>query len=1186
MSREIFAEEIERLPLHQFTEQAYLDYAMYVILDRALPHIGDGLKPVQRRIIYAMSELGLKASSKYKKSARTVGDCFVKGALVHTEQGLMPIEQLKAGDKVLLPPGGLSEITQTFVNPPSPVIKVHLSNGYIFTVTPDQQFRVLQKDLTIGWEHAEFLEGKSVLVSNPYCLGEPPPHPEKKVADLAYIVGLLVAEGYLTDRKRSKRVGINMINREPLEFLYDFCAHKNIAVSWSQVPPQKPHHQVQYCVRFTGLSEAYAACDPTSANKQVPDWILNDRRLFAPFLAGFTDGDGHIRANPLKREVVLASTSSQLLIQIQAMLADTGIHAYYWCNQNRTEKNWLPFYSLTMTGNDASRFGVLVRNDLKVSKKRYHALNLAEGGGRLANTVSECIPGEVIFTELSKYHLGGGWYQDQAGQKFRAGIKYPGGSKIRYSSDLLAKTISYRQLEEWGILNKLERLGSPLAVRLKTVMATYCILQVETVVKSEQLAATYDIQIADDSHEFMVQGCAVHNCLGKFHPHGDIACYEAMVLMAQPFSYRYPLIDGQGNWGSIDDPKSFAAMRYTEARLSAFADSLLSELGQGTVDWQPNFDGTLAEPVLLPARLPQILLNGATGIAVGMATDIPPHNLTEVATACIHLLKHPQATVADLCTYLLAPDYPTAAEIITPPTELLKIYETGTGSIRLRASYLQENGDIVITTLPHQTSSAKVVAQIAEQMTMKKLPMLADVRDESDHENPVRLVLELKGKQIDRNSVMAHLFATTDLERSYRVNLNMIGLDGRPQVKNLKTLLQEWLNYRIQTVQRRLQYRLDKIYQRLHLLAGLLIAYLNIDEVIAIIRDKDRPKPILMRAFGLTETQAEAILELKLRQLAKLEEIKIRGEQDELAQERDRLTITLNSEKNLRQLLITEIKADIKKYGDLRCSPLVTRPPAQPLENKELISSDPLTVILSAKGWVRTAKSHEVDLTSLSYRAGDELANASQGYSHQQAVFLDASGRSYSTPAHSLPSARSQGEPLGGRFTPPNGISFVQVLLGEPETLYLLAADAGYGFIISLGELYTKNKAGKAILTLPSGSQLLPPLLITQPDTQHYAVITSAGYLAIVSLSELPRLPKGKGVKLLNIPTKSTEKVIALTLLQPQTDKLTLHVGKRHLTLKERDIEAYTIERNRRGYKLPQGFQRVEKITLSANDNN
>lgn len=686
------------------------------------------------------------------------------------------------------------------------------------------------------------------------------------------------------------------------------------------------------------------------------------------------------------------------------------------------------------------------------------------------------------------------------------------------------------------------------------------------------------------SSKYKKSARTVGDVLGKFHPHGDSACYEAMVLMAQPFSYRYPLIDGQGNWGSIDDPKSFAAMRYTEARLSAFADILLSELGQGTVDWQPNFDGTLTEPVLLPARLPQVLLNGATGIAVGMATDIPPHNLTEIATACIHLLKHPQATVADLCTYLLAPDYPTAAEIITSATELLKIYETGIGSIRLRASYLQDNGDIVITALPHQTSGAKIITQIAEQITSKKLPMVADVRDESDHENPVRLVIEFKSKHLDRDSVMAHLFATTDLERSYRVNLNVIGLDGRPQVKNLKTLLQEWLNYRIQTVQRRLQYRLDKIHNRLHLLAGLLIAYLNIDEVIAIIRDKDRPKPILMRTFGLTETQAEAILELKLRQLAKLEEIKIRGEQDELAQERDRLTKTLNSEKNLRQLLVTEIKADIKKYGDPRCSPLVSRPPAQPLENKELIVAEPLTVILSAKGWVRTAKGHEVDLTNLTYRAGDELANASQGYSHQQVVFLDASGRSYSTPAHSLPSARSQGEPLIGRFTPPNGISFVQVLLGEPETSYLLASDAGYGFIISLGELYTKNKAGKTILTLPSGSQLLHPLLITQPDTQHYAAITSAGYLAIVSLNELPRLPKGKGVKLLNIPANSTEKVIALTLLQPQTDKLILHVGKRHLTLKERDIEAYTIERNRRGYKLPHGFQRVDKITLSSNN--
>jgi topoisomerase-4 subunit A len=671
----------------------------------------------------------------------------------------------------------------------------------------------------------------------------------------------------------------------------------------------------------------------------------------------------------------------------------------------------------------------------------------------------------------------------------------------------------------------------------------------------------------------------VGDALGKFHPHGDLACYEAMVLMAQDFSYRYPLIDGQGNWGSMDDPKSFAAMRYTESRLSPFADLLLSELGQGTVNWQPNFDGTLEEPLILPARLPNILLNGTSGIAVGMATDIPPHNLGEVADACLHLLKYPTASVADLCHHIRGPDYPTEAEIITPTSDLLKLYETGTGSIRLRAVYTREDGNLVITALPYQTSGAKIIAQIAEQMVAKKLPMIEDVRDESDHENLVRIVIEPRSNRVNLDEVMAHLFATTDLERSYRVNLNMIGLDGRPQVKNLQKLLQEWLEFRTQTVRRRLQHRLDKIRKRLHLLEGLLIAYLNIDEVIKIIRKEDQPKPVLMKKFKLSEEQAEAILELRLRQLAKLEETKIRGEQSDLSKERDSLEKTLNSDKELKKLLAKEMQAEVKQYGDPRRSPLVAREQAQAFDEKVLVSSDPITVILSANGWVRAAKGYDVDPTSLNYRAGDSFAAAGQGRSNQQVVFLDASGRSYSAPAHTLPSARGQGEPLSGRFTPPDGIGFLYVLLGEPETQYLLASDAGYGFIVNLNDLYSKNKAGKAILTLPEDAKVLPPVQI-RPDTDHYLVITNAGYLSMVSLTELPQLPKGKGVKLLNIPAKSSEKVVQLRMVKPG-DIVTLYAGKRQITLKERDMAFYVEERSRRGHKLPPGFQNVSRVEIS-----
>jgi len=670
----------------------------------------------------------------------------------------------------------------------------------------------------------------------------------------------------------------------------------------------------------------------------------------------------------------------------------------------------------------------------------------------------------------------------------------------------------------------------------------------------------------------------VGDVLGKFHPHGDSACYEAMVLMAQIFSYRYPLIDGQGNWGSLDDPKSFAAMRYTEARLTDFANLLLNELNQGTVAWQLNFDGTLKEPTLLPARLPNILLNGSSGIAVGMATDIPPHNLKEVAATCIHLLKHPQASLGELCAKLPGPDYPTEAEIITPPAELHKIYATGNGSVRMRASYTLERNDIIITALPYQTSGAKIVTQIADQMVAKKLPMISDIRDESDHENPVRIVIEPRSNRVDRENLMAHLFATTDLERSYRVNLNMIGLDGRPQVKNLQVLLQEWLEFRLQTLRRRFHYRLDKIQQRLHLLEGLLVTFLNLDKIIAVIRDNDQPKPILIKKWHLSDHQAEAILELRLRQLAKLEEQKIRGEQAELVKERDHLEEMLNSEQKLKNCLIKELQEDAKKYGDARRSPLVQREPAQAFAETDFVPSEPITVILSAKGWVRAARGHDLNPRQLNYRAGDEFAQACQGRSHQPVVFIDAVGRSYSAPAHTLPSARGQGEPLIGRFTPPDGVGFCYVLMGEPETSYVVACDAGYGFIVKLEELYSKNKAGKAILTLPDGAKVLP-LLSIRSETTHYLVITNGGYLAIVALQELPILAKGKGVKLLNLPPKSDERVVMLTLLKLD-DRVTLYSGKRQIVLKERDIEFYVGERSRRGHKLPRGFQQIDKVEV------
>ncbi len=673
----------------------------------------------------------------------------------------------------------------------------------------------------------------------------------------------------------------------------------------------------------------------------------------------------------------------------------------------------------------------------------------------------------------------------------------------------------------------------------------------------------------------------VGDVLGKYHPHGDSACYEAMVLMAQPFSYRYPLVDGQGNWGSADDPKSFAAMRYTEARLDRYSEVLLSELGQGTVDWLPNFDGTLDEPKVLPARLPNLLLNGTTGIAVGMATDIPPHNLKEVAAACVHLLDNPGAGVEELCTYIQGPDFPTEAELITPREELLKLYRSGKGSLRMRAVYRLEDGDIVITALPHQVSGAKVLEQIAEQMQKKKLPMVADLRDESDHENPTRLVIVPRSNRVDCEQVMQHLFATTDLERSYRVNMNVIGVDGRPQVKSLDRFLCEWLEFRTQTVRRRLQHRLDKVLARLHILEGLLIAFLNIDEVIEIIRTEDQPKAELMRRFALSDKQAEAILELKLRHLARLEEMRIRGEQDELAKERDKLELTLSSERRMKTLVKKEIQADAETYGDARRSPIVARAGAQALDETELLSSEPVTVVLSKKGWIRCAKGHDLDPAGLSYKSGDGYHLHARGKSNQTSILIDSGGRAYSLVTHTLPSARGQGEPVTGRLNPSAGETFEALLLGEADQMLLLASDAGYGFVTTLDQLVAKNKSGKALLSLPRNARVLPPIAVPVMDQPQVAVVTNEGRLLLFPLAELPVMAKGKGNKLISIASARAadrlEFVVGAAVIGGD-DGLRLQSGKRTLSLKAADLEHYRGERGRRGNKLPRGFQRVDAL--------
>ncbi len=675
----------------------------------------------------------------------------------------------------------------------------------------------------------------------------------------------------------------------------------------------------------------------------------------------------------------------------------------------------------------------------------------------------------------------------------------------------------------------------------------------------------------------------VGDVIGKFHPHGDSAAYEAMVLMAQSFSYRYPLVDGQGNWGAPDDPKSFAAMRYTESRLAAYADVLLSELGQGTVDWIPNFDGTLNEPAVLPAQVPNVLLNGTTGIAVGMATDIPPHNLREVVAATVRLLEKPKSTVADLCELLQAPDFPTEAEIITPREEILAMYETGRGALRMRATWEVESGEIVVNALPYQASGSRVLEQIAQQMQAKKLPMVADLRDESDHENPTRLVIVPRSNRVDRDALMSHLFATTDLERSYRVNLNVIGIDGRPGVKGLVPMLKEWLKFRTETVRRRLEFRLDKVLKRLHILEGLLVAFLNIDEVIQIIRTEDKPKPVLMKRFKLSDEQAEAILELKLRHLAKLEEMKIRGEQDELSAERDELQKVLGSDARLKTLIKKELTATAEQYGDERRSILAEREEARAFSELELMTNDPITVVMSEKGWIRAAKGHDVDPASLSYKSGDGYKMSVACRTNQPTVILDSTGRAYTVTSHNLPSARGQGEPVTGRINPPSGATFEGIMAGEPGQLYLLASDAGYGFVGKLEDMQTKNRAGKSVLSLPKGAQVLNPARVDAVEGAYVAAVSNEGRLLIFPLEDLPQLARGKGNKLISIPSarvQSREEFVVAVQVLTAEDSLVVYAGKQHKAMKFAELEHYRGERGRRGNKLPRGYQKVDRMEV------
>ncbi|MBA2732455.1 MAG: DNA gyrase subunit A, partial [Acidobacteria bacterium] len=972
--------------------RSYLDYAMSVIIGRALPDVRDGLKPVHRRVLWAMNELGNQYNKAYKKSARVVGDCFVKGTLVHTEHGLKPIEEIERGECVQLPNGYTSEVVAAFHNPPAPVLDVTLSNGVTLTVTHGQLFRVLNDDLTIGWERADSLAGKRVLVSNPRALGGGVAHPNATQRAAAYSVGLLVAEGYLTDRGRSRRVGIQMVDREPLEFVSAFCATQGVTAAWHERAPQQPHHQLQHGLRFSGLPVAFEACANTSAHKEVPAWILADRRLYAPFLAGFTDGDGHFRAHGKQREAVLVSTSEKLIAQIQAMLADGGIHATHIREDFLTRAygaKFLPRHMLTLTGANAAGFARLIAPHLQIARKQTDANVIAGTRRRVLNTTTECVPGAPVFSELSAHHLGGGWYKDANGDKFRAGIKYATGAKIRYASDLSAKTLSYRQIETWGLLSKLERIGSPLATRLKTVMETYCVIAVAAVSNRGALAETYDVQIANANHEFLAHGVAVHNCIGKYHPHGDTAVYDTIVRMAQDFSMRYPLIDGQGNFGSVDGDAA-AAMRYTEVRMARLTTQILTDIEKETVDFRPNYDESLSEPTVLPARIPNLLINGSDGIAVGMATKIPPHNLTEVLDATIALLRKPSTSIEELAKIVTGPDFPTGG-FIYGGDELKRSYTTGRGVIQMRARAAidrigrgtTERDAIVITEIPFQVNKARLIERIAELVNEKKLEGISDLRDESDRDG-MRIVVELKRDAVPQ-VILNKLYKMTPMQSSFGV-INLAIVNGQPRVLNIKEMLEAFIDFRREVVKRRTEYELRKARARAHILEGLTKAIDALDYIVTLIRNsssvdearqwltgntntmsdvkswKGVPTDVALpdyvkklqktiKRLEFSELQAQAILDLQLRRLAALERQKIIDEYEGIIKLMAELEEILANENSLRRVIVEELQEVKKDFGDARRTEIIDE--GVELSIEDLIADEDVAITVTNSGYIK-----------------------------------------------------------------------------------------------------------------------------------------------------------------------------------------------------------------------------------------
>jgi DNA gyrase subunit A len=968
--------------------RSYLDYAMSVIIGRALPDVRDGLKPVHRRVLWAMQELGNYHNKPYKKSARVVGDCFVAGTLVHTEKGLKPIEEIEVGEEVLMPNGYTSRVVERYKNPPSEIVEVNLSNGNSLKVTRGQLFRVLNDDLEIVWERAENLKDKRVLAASPRSLGFPEAHHDQRKIGLAYTAGLLAAEGYLTDRNRSSRVGISMVDREPLEFVAAVCAEQSVIANWSEKQPQKEHYQLQHTLRFSNFPQAIEVCTAKCNDKRVPAWILEDRGLFAPFIAGFVDGDGFLRAANSKREAVLATTSKQLSSEVQTMLADCGIHGAIIREENA--ENRLSSFNLNLSGENASRLAALIEPFLKIARKKESAFNLSNWKNRVLNLETECVPSAAIWNEFSKNHIGSGWFIDQDGKKFRSGIKYETGAKIRYSSDLHEKTLSYRQIESWGILAKLEKLGSPLAAAIRNLIDNYSVLQIFSVIDKGEKSENFDIQIEDKNHEFLVQGCAVHNCIGKYHPHGDSAVYETIVRMAQEFSLRYMLVDGQGNFGSIDGD-SAAAMRYTEVRMQKLTAELLADIEKETVDFQPNYDDSLSEPKVMPARFPNLLVNGSEGIAVGMATKIPPHNLSEIIDATVALIKNPDITIDQLIEHVPGPDFPTAA-FIYGREEIHRAYREGRGIIQMRAKAAidrigrgdREKDAVVITEIPYQLNKARLIEKIAELVHEKRLDGISEIRDESNREG-IRVVIELKRDAVPQ-VVLNKLYKLTPLQMSFGIIMIAI-VDGQPKVLNLKQILEAFVEFRKEVVRRRTEFELRKAQARAHILEGLNKAIDALDYLIPLIRNSrsiDEAKAWLTGNFAtlneikawrgapttdqtpeqfqknlekivgelrFSDIQAQAILDLQLRRLSALERQKIIDELEAILKHIAELEAILNNQQLLRQVIVDELKEIKKNFGDERRTEIVDA--GIELKIEDLIADEEVVITVTNAGYIK-----------------------------------------------------------------------------------------------------------------------------------------------------------------------------------------------------------------------------------------